>query len=202
MSTIQSSYMQTIALARILCVLPVMTIAFACQSPAKNNDMSKPSIKEELNTINTLLRDTGFALTVASAQEAAYYTAQGKTPPPFFEGADSTIQKSEHEEKIATNLAGFYAVECGVGYLAATQNKLPSSILQAIITDSVSAGDKQLLERFANATWKASQPFRSLNRITRDIFKPFDLLTPEEIDKDWAQIQAAAKTLLKALQEK
>jgi hypothetical protein len=45
--------MQTIALARILCVLPVMTIAFACQSPAKNNDMSKPSIKEELNTINT-----------------------------------------------------------------------------------------------------------------------------------------------------
>jgi hypothetical protein len=33
------------------------------------------------------------------------------------------------EEKIATNLAGFYALECGLSYLATAQKKLPSAVL-------------------------------------------------------------------------
>jgi hypothetical protein len=56
--------------------------------------------------------------------------------------------------------------------------------------------DKELLERFANATWKASQPFRSMERIRRSNFIPFDLLPAEEVEKDWVQLQAAAKSLL------
>ena len=56
-----------------------------------------------------------------------------------------------------------------------------------------------LLARFANATWKASQPFRSLSRITRDTFKPAALLGPEDLAKDYVQIRNAAVKLLEAM---
>jgi hypothetical protein len=55
------------------------------------------------------------------------------------------------------------------------------------------------MKRFANATWKAGQPFRSLDRITRKTFTCFDLLPPEEVEKDWMQIKAAAIKLSAAL---
>lgn len=151
----------------------------------------------QLEAINHLLKDKTFALKMAQHMEAAYYAGQQKEAPPFLSAAEdtATINKSAHEEKIAINIAGFYALECGVSYLSAVQHKLPSVILASIVSDSINAKDKQLLERFANATWKAGQPFRSLDRIARDVFKPFDMLSPDEVDKDWAQIQAAAKKL-------
>lgn len=52
---------------------------------------------------------------------------------------------------------------------------------------------------FANATWKAGQPFRNLSRITRDTFRPVTLLNEEELKKDFVQIQAAAAKLLEAM---
>ena len=68
------------------------------------------------------------------------------------------------------NIAGFYALECGVSYLATTQNKIPSDVLKSILDGSIDKEDKRLLERFANATWKAGQPFRSLDRIDQKYF--------------------------------
>jgi len=59
-----------------------------------------------------------------------------------------------------------------------------------------------LLARFANATWKAGQPFRSLSRITRDNFRPAVLLSDDELKKDFDQIRAAAATLADAMRRK
>lgn len=159
------------------------------------------STESQFQKISDLLRDKQFALEMAQHMEAAYYMAQQQPIPPFLKpGEDTaTIRKSIKEEKIATNIAGFYALECGLSYLATTQKKSPSSVLQSIINDSISKDDKSLFERFANATWKAGQPFRGLDRITRSTFTSFDLLEPEEIEKDWVQIKAAAEKLSKAL---
>jgi len=155
----------------------------------------------QLLRLDQLLKDKSFAAEMAMNMEAAYYTGQQQAAPLFLKpGEDTaTIKKSVNEEKIATNLAGFYALECGLSYLAAAENKLPSEMLQSILNDSISHNNKRLFERFANATWKAGQPFRGLNRIERKIFTPFDLLAAEEVEKDWVQIKTAAATLKQAL---
>jgi len=164
-------------------------------------DVKDSSAANQVQKISQLLKDKQFAMEMAQHMEAAYYTAQQQDIPPFLKpGEDTaTIKKSMKEEKIATNLAGFYALECGLSYLATAQKKLPSAVLQSIINDSINKDDKRLLERFANATWKAGQAFRGLDRITRATFTSFDLLPPAEIEKDWVQIKAAAEKLSKSL---
>ena len=163
--------------------------------------VSDASREVQLQRINQLLKDKQYAYDMARHMEAAYYKGQNKPVPMFLSPKEDTmsVQKSAREEKIAINLAGFYALECGIGYLVKTQHLLPSEILKSITSDSISQKKKQLLERFANATWKAGQPFRSLDRITREIFMPFDLLPKEEIDKDWDQIKSAAVMVQKTL---
>jgi len=164
-------------------------------------NVSNATREVQLQRINQLLKDKEFADDMARHMDAAYYKGQDKTVPVFLsvEEDTMTVQKSAKEEKIAINIAGFYALECGIGYLAHTQNRLPSEILKSITGDSIHQKDKLLLERFANATWKAGQPFRSLDRITREIFMPFDLLPKEEVEKDWDQLKSAAEMVQKAL---
>ncbi len=156
----------------------------------------------QLKKIGALLRNKAFAAEMAAHMEAAYYKGEGKTVPQFISPADDTamVAKSARSEKIAINIAGFYALECGLNYLSETQQKLPSVILQEILTDSLPAKDRELMNRFANATWKTSQPFRSLDRITRPVFMPYDLLPEDEKDKDWVQIKSAAKKLKEGMQ--
>jgi hypothetical protein len=163
--------------------------------------VSNAPIQGQFEKINQLLKDKQYARQMASHMEAAYYEGQHKPVPLFLSPAEdtATIQKSAREEKLAINLAGFYALECGVSYLSTIQNKLPSDIIKSIVNDSISENEKLLLERFANATWKASQPFRSLDRITRNIFMPFDLLPKDEVKKDWDQIKSAAEIVQKSL---
>jgi len=159
------------------------------------------SKEEQLKKISALMQDKEYAFGMAKHIEASYYTSQKKEAPPFLKPEEDTvtIDKSVFEEKVAINVAGFYALECGLSYLAASQNKTPSDILKSIINDSLPQKDKELFERFANATWKAGQPFRSLDRITRNIFVPFDLLSKEEVEKDWVQIKTAASEIKKRL---
>ena len=155
----------------------------------------------QLLRLDKLLKDKQFAAEMAMHIEAAYYAGQQQATPLFLKpGEDtSTIKKSVNEDKIATNIAGFYALECGLSYLATAENRLPSGVLQSILNDSISNQHKRLFERFANATWKAGQPFRGLSRIERKIFTPFDLIPAEEIEKDWVQIKTAAELLKKWL---
>lgn len=164
-------------------------------------DVKDSSGTEQLQKLKTLLQDESFALGMARHIEAAYYTAQQQEVPVFLNPGDdtATLSKNAQHEKIATGIAGFYALECGLSYLASVQHKLPSAVLQSIVNDSIDPKEKILFERFANATWKAGQPFRDLDRIKRTVFVPFDLLSKEEQDKDWIQIKAAATKLLQSL---
>jgi hypothetical protein len=108
--------------------------------------------------------------------------------------------KSAKEQKVATSIAGFFALECGVAYLAEKNKQLPSVILRSIADNTNSEDDKMLFARLANATWKAGQPFRGLNRITRATFTPFYFLNEADIEKDLIQVRSAAKRLLSALE--
>ena len=169
---------------------------------ASMQDVRNGSREDQMKKLRSLLQDEKFAVTMATAMDAGYYTAQKKPAPPFLspEEKKSTISKSVKEQKIATNVAGFYALECGLNYLVTTQHKLPSDILKSITDGTISTEDRQLLCRFANATWKAGQPFRGLDRITRDTFTPFYFLTEADVEKDWVQLKSAAGLVLEKLQ--
>ena len=159
------------------------------------------SIDEQMKKLRSLLQDEQYAVEMATFMNAGYYTAQQKTAPLFLLPGDekATSTKPVKDQKIATSVAGFYELECGLTYLVTTQEKLPSAILKAIVGDTINKKDKNLLCRFANAGWKAGQPFRGLNRITHATFTPFYFLSEADIDKDWVQVKAAAEEVLKKL---
>jgi len=167
----------------------------------QKEDNRTQQLDRERTLIDSLLRSENFAVTIAQSQSDAYYVGVGETPPPFLLPDDDTtsVNITQKDEKIAINLAGFYALECGLDYLVTTQHKLPSDILKSITDGTISQDDKQLLCRFANATWKAGQPFRGLDRITRRTFTSFYFLTQDDVEKDWVQVKAAAKLMLEKL---
>ena len=171
--------------------------------PASPVPVSAAVRTAELDRLQTLLRDPAFALAMAESLDAAYYRGQGQTPPPFLkpEEMTATAAKSVREEKIAINLAGFYALETGTGYLAERDRQAPLDVLQSVAEGRRSEADMLLLARFANATWKAGQPFRSLARIARPNFIPAARLDDAELRKDFVQIRAAATRLVAALQD-
>ncbi len=74
----------------------------------------------QMARLQALLQSQDFALEMATSLDAAYYRGLGQTPPPFLTPQEqtATTQKSVREEKIAINLAGFYAVESGMGVIA------------------------------------------------------------------------------------
>ncbi|QJW90837.1 hypothetical protein HNV11_16360 [Spirosoma taeanense] len=157
-------------------------------------DVRNGSLNDQMSKLRSLLQSESFAAEIASHLDASYYKGQQKPVHPFLSPEDetATVTKSVKEQKIATNLAGFYALTCGLDYLATTQQKLPSDILESINNNTIGQKDKQLLNRFANATWRAVQPFRGLNRITCNTFAPFYFLTEADIEKDWVQVKAVA----------
>jgi len=159
---------------------------------------------EQLARLRALLQSPAFAEEIAGYLDAAYYGGQRQTPPPFLkpEEETATVQKPAREEKIAINLAGFYAVEVGGGWLAERRRELPVAALTSIATGTRPRDEMLLLARFANATWKAGHPFRSLSRIARPNFIPAAMLTDEELQKDFDQIKAAAAKLLEAMNRK
>ncbi len=155
------------------------------------------SAMAQLEMISMLMKNRQYLTEIAKQQEAAYYKGVGEPVPDFTSAAQDTllVEKSAYEAYVATNIASFYALECGLSYLAIAKNKLPSDVLQSITDGSIAKEDKRLLERFANATWKAGQAFRNMERIERPNFTPFGLLSNEEIAKDWLLIKAAAVNL-------
>ncbi len=173
----------------------------SCANNANTNMQQQQQITEELTQITKLLRDSSFALDMAKNQEAAYYRAEGQPAPEFLPANEEpgTIERSVKDEKIATSIAAFYALECAIGELMEQEGGTPLEWLNKIKTNQLDSSGVLLVNRFANATWKAGQPFRGLDRITRDTFKPFDLLTKKEQEKDWVQVKAAAGKLLQSL---
>jgi len=161
------------------------------------------SLPQQMQNIRALVQDTIYAMQMASYMDSSYAISQKQKPAPFLTSSDdsATITKTVKEMKIATNIAGFYAVECGVNYLTTTKHVMPSKILQSLVDDSISKDDKMIFARFANATWKAGQPFRGLNRISRATFTPFYFLNESDIEKDLVQVKMAAARILSILRE-
>jgi hypothetical protein len=160
--------------------------------------LADSSNHDQMKKLRLLLQDTGYAFEMAKYIDSSYAATQGQNQAPT-EWKNTTIRKSIKDQKIASNVAGFYALDGGVNYLITTSDRSPSDLLKAIVSDSLKPEEMQLFARFANATWKAGQPFKGLNRITRRTFTPFYFLTREDIDKDLVQIKAAAKLLLQYL---
>ena len=102
----------------LFCVAILLLGALALPAGAQAGQGDERSA--QLLKLQSLLRDKDFALEMAEWLDAAYYKGQGQTPPPFLAPADETAvaQKSVKEEKIAINLAGFYALEAGIGYIS------------------------------------------------------------------------------------
>ena len=165
---------------------------------ASMDTVSKSTLPQQMLTLRRLLQDTLYAVEMAAYSNLSFAISQNQKPAPFLTPADdtATIKKSVKEIKISTNIAGFYALECGLNYLVTTRHLLPSAILKSLTNNTISKEDKMIFARFANATWKAGQPFRGLDRITRSTFTPFYFLTESDIEKDMAQIKTAAQKLL------
>ena len=175
-------------------------VFIACNG--KKMDDKKDTINAELTTLNHLLQDRDFAMALAQAQEASYYKSQGQEIPDFFIVLEKTVLRPFADEKIATNLAGFIALECGVGYLVASKGESPIYWLRKIIENKLPEAEWLVLNRFANATWKAGQPFRGLERIAKENFISANFLPQSEIEKDRQQLKAAAQLLLEKLESK
>lgn len=176
-------------------------ITAATRLLASMQDVSNKNKDEQMQKLRSLLQDKNYALEMAEFLAGSYYTSQQQQAPPFLSAEEdtATTKKSVKEQKIATNLAGFYALECGLNYFVSTQDKLPSDILKSLVNNTIIKEDALIFARFANATWKAGQPFRSMDRITRDTFTPFYFLNNADIDKDIVQVKAAAKKLLESM---
>ena len=160
--------------------------------------VASASLDDQMKFLRSLLQDTTVAAAVSYYVDSTYAVSQGQTPPAFNPNATDTAtsKKTVRQIKIATNVAGYYALECGLNYVVTIRKVYPSQILRSMVDNSLSKDDILLFARFANATWKAGQPFRGLSRITRDTFTPFYFLSDADIDKDVVQIRAAAKILL------
>lgn len=145
-------------------------------------------------------------LEAANAADKAYADATGGTHTPF--GLDQP-------ETLATNVAGLFAVDSAANALACMWFGLDSdgrvdpdnyvTTLQTIMNDGLSPIEKYVVMNFANATWRAGQPFRNmatkpLDRLTRPVNMQFNELPPNEQAKDWVQIAAAAKFLLEKIE--
>jgi hypothetical protein len=152
---------------------------------------------EQFKQLQDLLHDKAFAFELAAFMESSYYVGENKPVPVFISNEEALMvrKKQLQEEKIAVNLAAFYGLECAVNYLVMKQQKPATFILRSIVDDNISSEDKLLLARFAHAAWKAGQPFCKLDNITRDAFKPFNLLPDAAINNYRVQIKAAANLL-------
>ena len=186
-----------------LLFISVLLLMCSMSCVTKKDNSMQQKILAQLKAIDSLLRDKEFALSLAKLQDTAYYTGIGKPVPPFLTAAEenAVVSKSKKDEEIASNLAGFYAVECGVGVLCNQTKEKPTSWLEKISTAKADTATILLLNRFANATWKAGQPFKGLDKISRPIFRSASFLPADEIQKDYEQVKAAAAKLFSSLQE-
>jgi hypothetical protein len=180
-----------------------MTFIVSCNTNSGGSANLEQSIANELHKIDSLLRNTEYSYAMAKTQDSSYQVGVNQQPAEFLTASDDTaiIRKTMLEEKVAINLAGFYALECGIGLLSNQTQKKPTEILSAIVNNQLDSASVRLLNRFANATWKAGQPFRSLERITRSNFRVFDFLPSDEVKKDYDQIKSAATKLLYSIQD-
>jgi hypothetical protein len=112
---------------------------------------------------------------------------------------------SDDQGSIAANMCSVYAVDSAANAITmvaegkVTEDDYMAS-LRAIAEGSLAADELYVARQFANATWKACQPYRGLERLTRPVMTQFNLLPDDEVAKDDATLAAAAKALISAIE--
>jgi len=174
----------------------VATLLLEAMKPASTSPLIT-----QFEHLQSLLKDRSFSIQMAEHifSSKIELPSPDVIPEPFWlpEEENQETERSEMEEKIAINLVAFFALDGALSYFLTVQDKLPSITLASILDGSIRPIDKRLFERFANVAWKASQPFRGLERIEKEDFTVFDLLPAGEVEKDWVQIKTAATSVLK-----
>ena len=168
---------------------------------ARMKDAQGRDTRAQLERLQSLLRDPVFALEMAQALDAAYYKSAGQSTPLFLrpDEATATFTVGAKDEMVAQNLAAFYALEVGATALAERNKITPMMVIESARNGLLAPQDLLLLARFANATWKAGQPFRGLDQIQQSTFKPAAMLNDDDVIKDMARIKAAASRVMDAL---
>lgn len=114
----------------------------------------------------------------------------------FAAGKIKTIMngiKRGNDLKIAINQAGAIATECGIGYLCEVKGVRLSDLMGQLKEGQMDKADLLLIARFANATWKAGQPFRGLERFQKENYIPAVKLSKVELEKFVIKIKAFAE---------
>jgi hypothetical protein len=174
------------------------------------------------NRIDEVIRDKKFLVEVADACDRAYREearkhseARGEVAADWMTQELFSAQEREvllhgrpenspevaavydkAQKKLATNTAGFYAIQDALGLLHSLHQEDPfiaDETLTAVDGDKASPQLMDIFARFAHATWAAGQPFK--DRETRPVMQPFDLLSEDEKAKDFVQIHTAAHVL-------
>lgn len=155
--------------------------------------------------VTQLLSSITIAVELANAADKAYCNASGGkfVHVPF--GADEP-------QKVAMNLAGYYAVDQAANTICAVRDPRFAGefhawnmALASIAGDDLTATERYIARGIANATWRAGQPFRALERIERKsesgapAMTQFNELSVEEQEKDDVQLRSAARELFKRL---
>ncbi len=157
---------------------------------------------------DSLMSDKEFLIQTAEACNFAYYEATSQPQIPLFSdterdvllvGDPEEVISTKGIKKLATNTAGFFAVQEAV-FEFANENKCePVDVLENIAGEDSDLKILNKAMRYAHATWLTSNAHR--NGTTRAIVKPFDRLSEEEKSFDKVQIKTAAKMWLAAIKK-
>src|SRR5947209_8640887 len=124
-----------------VCIV-MFSLFLACNMSSEKTTNDKQTLSE-LSKLNELLRDSSFAVKIDNYHDTDYADATGAKQSTSAE--ESLIRKSFKEDKIATNLAGFYAVECGIGAICKETGKKPVDILKQIVENRLDSNHVLLL---------------------------------------------------------
>lgn len=156
-------------------------------------------VAQQLQQLDTWLKNEAFAVEMATHIEAAYYRNLQQDPPAFI--ADKTgiqwIEKNTTELNLARRLGPFYALECGVSYFASAQQTLPSVMLQALRDNDAGPGIQTVFMLFAHAAWQAGYVFDGLSNINRNNFTLYRLVSDDRRAGYWANTRLLANQLQK-----
>jgi hypothetical protein len=156
------------------------------------------------NEFAGLLKNIQFAERIAQQFQDSYNRVH-KTSYFMYaaEEKDQLVGVKVQEVSIGVGLATFYAFVEGADEVVELRRLFGKpragyrEVLWDIVNRRLSNEEQEILMTFANATWKATQAFRSLeSRIMRPVFTRWNLLSDEEKEKDMVQVRAAASLLL------
>jgi len=169
------------------------------QSPSISSSVETyPSIVQ-FQLLNGLLQNQAFAAEVSLVAQRAY--AGNNASGHGINLSTASMTDSQKDQDIAINVAPFYALDALVTKRWLEERKTPVETLQEVVNGVASPVGVTEVGLLANATWKAGQPFRGINRIERSVFQSLVTLPQGELNKDHVIVKAVASHLLERMRQ-